>query len=213
MVKMFEHLAVGFKKNTGLTQVSFDSLLSRLGPDRESAANAYVELRRALFTYFAIRGAANPDELADETFDRVARRLSEGQMITTESPANYFYGVARNVWRENLAKADVASPLPDAAPQLISAETPHELMIGSLDVQDSERRLACLRKCLEQFPAEDRELIVGYYRDSGGAKIENRKAMAAHFGVSLDSLRHRAARLRIKLGSCIGKYMKTPPYS
>ncbi len=210
---MFETLSIRPGKDARLTQASFDQLLSCLGSDRESAANAYLDLRRALFTYFAFRGVADADHLADETFDRVARRLSEGQTITTASPANYFYGVARNVWRENLAKANAVSPLPDTASQLISTETPHELMIESLDARDSERRLACLRKCLETFPAKDRELIVGYYRDSGGAKIENRKALAARFGVSLDSLRHLAARLRIKLGSCIGKCMRTRPDS
>lgn len=206
---MVENLSTQVKKDAGLTQASFDHLLSCLGPDRESASGVYLDLRRALFTYFAVRGATFPDELADETFDRVARRLSEGQTIFASSPANYFYGVARNVWRERLAKADVITQMPDEPPQLVSTTTPQDLMIESLETAVSERRLACLEKCLAQFPAEDRELIIGYYRDSGGMKIENRKMLASRLGVSLDSLRHRVARLRIKLGSCIERCLRS----
>src|SRR5262249_61320448 len=92
-----------------LSAASFESLLGHLGPDRESAGRAYIELRRALFMFFAARGAASPDEMTDETINRVARRLSEGKQITNESPAKYFYGVARHVCRENLAwaKSDI----------------------------------------------------------------------------------------------------------
>ena len=68
--------------DNSLTSASFDSLLAQLGPDRESAARAYIELRRALFIFFATRGAASPDEMTDETINRVARRLSEGERIT-----------------------------------------------------------------------------------------------------------------------------------
>src|SRR5215468_9319748 len=102
--------------DNSLTSASFDCLLAHIGPDRDSAARAYVELRRALFIFFAARGAANPDEMADEAINRAARRLSEGERITTENPSNYFYGVARNVWRESLAKGNVLMPLSDDNP-------------------------------------------------------------------------------------------------
>src|SRR5215475_1422678 len=104
MLKVFSSQ---IKKDTDLTRAAFDRLLSSLGPDRESAANAYVELRRTLFTYFAVRGSEAPDLLADETFDRVARRLSDGQTIFTQNPANYFFGVARNVWRESRVRTAI----------------------------------------------------------------------------------------------------------
>src|ERR1700741_3849122 len=100
--KMLEKLSTQVRRDSRLTQASFDHLLSCLGPDPESAAGEYVRLWDALFTYFAVRGAEAPDLLTDETFDRAARRLSEGQSIFTARPANYFYGVARNVWLESL---------------------------------------------------------------------------------------------------------------
>jgi len=197
---MLESLSTKLKKDAGLTQASFDLLLSCLGPDRESAADTYVKQWRALFDYFAVRGAEAPELLADETFDRVARRLTQGQTIFTASPANYFYGVARNVWRESLAKTGVVTQLTDeAASRLVSSSTPHELMLESLATGVSERRLAHLEKCLAQLSAEDRDLVVSYYCGIGGAKVRNREALALRLGVSLDSLRHRVARLRTKL--------------
>lgn len=197
------------KKNSVLTQASFEELLSHLGPDRDRAAETYLDLRRALFTYFAVRGAAAPEEFTDETLDRAARRLSEGQTIFAANPTSYFYGMARNVWRESLAKANVLVPVPDESLELTSDATPLVAMVESLDARESERRLACLRKCLAQFSAEDRELILGYYQDGGGAKIEARKLLAARLGLSLDSLRHKLARLRLKLGSGIRQCMKS----
>src|SRR5262247_4285584 len=100
---MIERPIDRLKINNTLTPASFDSLLAFLGPDRESAAQAYLDLHRALLTFFAVRGAASPGEMADETINRVARCLREGARITTENPSRYIYAEARNVWRESLA--------------------------------------------------------------------------------------------------------------
>ena len=211
---MTESISSRLKKDTAMTQASFDRLLACLGTDRESAGRAYLDLRRALFTYFSVKGAADPDLLIDETFDRVARRLDEGQTIFTESPAHYFYGVARNVWRESLPKVNAVAQLSnEMLPPLASLTTPHELMVEAFEQKVSDKRLACLEQCLERFSAADRELIVGYYRASGGEKIENRKAMAARLALSLDSLRHKTARLRLKLSSCIRQCQKARPHA
>ena len=206
---MVETESPQLKKNSILTPASFEQLLSHLGSDRERAAETYLELRRALFTYFAVRGAPAPEELTDETFDRVARRLSEGQSIFAANLTGYFYGVARNVRRESLAKANALAPLPDETAEPTSDVTPLDTMVESLDARESDRRLACLQKCLAQFPVEDRELVIGYYQDSGGAKIEARKLLAARLGLSLDSLRHKLARLRLKLGTCVKQCLKS----
>lgn len=206
---MVETESPQLKKNSILTPASFEQLLSHLGPDRERAAETYLELQRALFTYFAVRGATAPEEFTDETFDRAARRLSEGQSIFAANPTGYFYGVARNVWRESLAKTNLLAPLPDEASEPFSDSTPLDVMVESLNAHESERRLACLQKCLARFPDQDRELVIGYYQDSGGAKIEARKLLAARLGLSLDSLRHKLSRLRLKLGTCVKQCMES----
>ncbi|HKQ74843.1 MAG TPA: hypothetical protein VJ810_14210 [Blastocatellia bacterium] len=196
------------KVDNSLTPASFDSLLAFLGRDRESAALAYNDFRRALFTFFAVRGGANPDEMADETINRVARRLSEGAQITAENPSSYFYAVAYNVWRESLAKGNVLISLGDEDPsQSILTEsaqaTPYDLMLDAREKIESEVRSQCLVKCLDKLDPEDRELIVSYYRFSGGEKIENRKRLAASLGISGNTLRQKVARLRSALAECV----------
>ncbi len=189
--------------DNSLTSASFDSLLAQLGPDRESAARAYLELRRALFVFFATRGAASPDEMTDETINRVARRLSEGERITTENPSSYFYGVARNVWRESLARRNVLIPLSDDDPAGGAQATPYDLLVSARERIEAEIRRECLEKCLAQLDPADRELIVSYYQFGGGEKIENRKRLAAHLGLSGNTLRQKVARLRSRLAECV----------
>ncbi len=189
--------------DNSLTSASFDTLLAQLGPDRESAARTYLELRRALFIFFATRGATNPDEMADETINRVARRLSEGERITTENPSGYFYGVARNIWRESLAKGNILIPLADDDAGVKVQATPYDLLVGARERTASEARLECLEKCLSLLATEERELIVSYYQFSGGEKIENRKRLAADLGLSSNTLRQKVARLRSRLAECV----------
>lgn len=189
--------------DNSLTSASFDSLLAHLGPDRESAARAYLELRRALFVFFATRGAASPDEMTDETINRVARRLSEGERITTENPSSYFYGVARNVWRESLARKNILIPVSDDVPAVETQATPYDLLVSARERIETEIRHECLEECLAQLAPEDRELIVSYYQFGGGGKIENRKRLAADLGLSSNTLRQKVARLRSRLAECV----------
>jgi RNA polymerase sigma factor (sigma-70 family) len=199
--------------DNSLTSASLDSLLAHLGPDRESAGRTYIEIRRALFIFFATRGAAAPDEMTDDTLNRVARRLSEGKQITTESPANYCYGVARNVWRESLARGNVLISLSDSDPAGSAQATPYDLILGAHERIETEIRHDCLEKCLERFDSEDRELVVSYYQFSGGEKIENRKRLATQLGLSSNTLRQKVARLRSKLAECMtGCRRSRPPF-
>jgi DNA-directed RNA polymerase specialized sigma24 family protein len=206
---MVQLLINRIKIDNSLTPASFDSLLAFLGPDREGAAQAYLDLRRALFTFFAARGAASPDEMADETINRVARRLDEGARITTENPSSYFYAVARNVWRESLANPNTLTSLSEDGPAAVVQTTPHDLMIGALERIESEARYECLEKCLYQLDSGDRELIVSYYQFGGGEKIEYRKRLAASLGLKGAALRQKVARLRSRIAECVNNCQKS----
>src|ERR671938_30866 len=65
--------------SAALTAEAFTKLLARLDPDRERAGEKYEELRRTLVKFFEWRGAPFPEDQADETFNRVARKLDEGR--------------------------------------------------------------------------------------------------------------------------------------
>ena len=69
----------------------------------------YLEMRRRLVSYFDRKNCATPDELADETLNRVARRLEEEGAIESETPARYCYIVARFVFMEYLRETHKGS--------------------------------------------------------------------------------------------------------
>jgi len=74
--------------------------------------------------------------------------------------------------------------------------------------QHSEDRLNCLEDCLAKLSAVNRTLIVEYYREEKGLKIEHRKQQAESLGMSLNALRLRASRIRAELAECISRCLQ-----
>src|SRR6478672_10875246 len=81
-------------KSWVLTQESFDALLDWLDPHREQAGQKYEDIRRRLIKLFVCRGCPEPEDLADETINRVIKKLKEIESGFTGDKARYFYGVA-----------------------------------------------------------------------------------------------------------------------
>ena len=175
----------------GLTAGAFASLLTRLGPDAERAGSAYEHLRRALVSFFAWRGAATPEECADETLDRLAKRLDEG--VAVENVATFARGIARLVLLEHWRRPDArVVPLEEESSRHLTAEPLSDDALAE-----------CLHRCLGELAPDSRGLIVGYYGAEGRSRIDTRKRMAQALGISESALRNRAQRLRDSLESCI----------
>ncbi len=184
------------RTNWTVTPEAFDSLLYSLHPDRDQAGRLYENTRRKLLEFFEARGSVVPEEHADETFDRVMRRMIEGEKI--ENLASYCYGVARFVWKEALrAKQPVELNENGHFPAIPIEDD--ELAAARDTV---ERRLDCLEKCLDSLADETRDFIIEYYRDDDGVKIEQRRLLAARLNTTLNALRLRASRLRRELCKC-----------
>jgi RNA polymerase sigma factor (sigma-70 family) len=182
-----------------LTREGLEALLAYLDPDRDRAGEKYEEIRHRLVKLFECRGVVPPEEPADETIDRVARRLAEGEQIRSSSPGAYFYGVARNVLRERWAhqREHPAGPNLRRLPNLPAPEP------GD-DLEAAEGRATCLERCLATLPPETRRLVLGYYRQAAGArKIKGRKELAAELGISTNTLWVRAHRARSRLEQCV----------
>lgn len=178
----------------GLTAGAFSSLLTRLGPDAERAGSAYEHLRRALVSFFAWRGAATPEECADETLDRLATRLDEGAEV--EDLPRFARGIARLVLLEHWRRPDARGvPLEDAGSRRQVATEPQPA--------DDDALAECLDRCLGELAADGRALILEYYLAEGRNRIDTRKRMARALGVSESALRNRAQRLRDQLERCI----------
>src|SRR5688572_19620497 len=84
------------KPNRDLTRESLDGLLALLDADRERAGEEYEVLRARLVRIFEWRGSVAPEEHADETLNRVARKVGEGEAVRDVHA--FAGGVARLVW-------------------------------------------------------------------------------------------------------------------
>jgi RNA polymerase sigma factor (sigma-70 family) len=187
-----------------LTRGAFDTLLRQLDPDAQRAGEKYQTVHRSLSKFFECRGCASAAELADETLNRVARRLEEGETIYAAEFAGYAYGVARNVLREHARGPEPRTrPLdalrPPSHPRLSPFEEEEELRRR----ESSERRLGCLETCAGALPEESRRLILSYYEGDAGERIDGRRQLAARLGIPLNNLRIRAHRIRERLEKCV----------
>jgi len=173
----------------------FDTLLQRLAPDRDLAGTRYEQLRRRLVTLFDYRGCPHPEELADETLDRAARRLDEmGSEFVGSDPARFVYGVAWNVARESYRRRSTV-PLPERWEGPSPAEPP--------GAEDEELERACLDRCLDRLSPGEQRLVLGYFEGEGGARIQRRAELALELDVSLNALRLKIHRLTGRLRECV----------
>lgn len=180
-----------------LTQEAFDRLLAAFGEDREQAAQVYLEIRSNLVRFFEWRGCPFPEDHADETFNRIAKRVAEGEVIL--NPMSYSVGVARMLLLE-ISK--------DRAKEQRALNEIAVSPVATSGASESESRIDCLRECLETLSPNNRELIIQYYQGEKGAKIENRKRLVERFGIPVNTLRMRALRLRERLQACVEDCLK-----
>lgn len=175
-----------------LTQEAFDKLLIALGGDRESGSEKYLEIRNNLTRFFEWRGCAFPEDHADETFNRIAKKVAEGEEIL--NPSGYAMGVARLLFLEIIKSQQREQSA------LSELGTTPEVYV---EPDDGEERLECLQNCLQTLSPDNRELILQYYQGEKGEKIQNRKKLLEQFGIPVNTLRMRALRLRERLQGCV----------
>lgn len=174
-----------------LTQEAFDRLLVWLNPDREQAGRKYEEIRLRLIKIFTCRGCVTPEDLADDTINRVARKVPEIAPSYVGDPALYFLGVAHNVCLEYFRKR----PEPDPPPLPDNPERKEHL--------DD-----CLDRCMQRLTSKNRQLILEYYREEKPSKIDHRKELAQRLGIALNALRIQACRIRASLQECVFECLK-----
>jgi DNA-directed RNA polymerase specialized sigma24 family protein len=196
------------KSDWALSQSAFSQLLAWLDGGRDSGGEGYLETRQRLVSYFDRKDCLAPDELADETLNRVARRLEEEGSITDTTPAQYCYIVAKYVFMEYLRRTERRQVSLDELP---GSNQAFRGAVASSDRSDEteneERRLNCLEQCLQHLEADSSEIIIQYYHGEQRVKIDNRRALAERLGVTMNALSIRACRIRDKLEACARKCM------
>jgi RNA polymerase sigma factor (sigma-70 family) len=180
-----------------LTEESFARFLACLDADEESAGEKYRQLHLKLVKFFDWHGAHFPEECADETLNRVAKKVDSGTAI--HDLPSYCHGVARLILLESLRH-------PDSKKVSLDELTAVEARPADKEEEDARRR--CFEGCLRELPDDSRQLILAYYRDEKRDKIDNRLAQAEALGIPLNALRSRAQRLRKKLEECVHRCLR-----
>jgi DNA-directed RNA polymerase specialized sigma24 family protein len=186
------------RREDGLTAEGFAALLVQLDPAPELAAEKYETIRRKLIRLFEWRGCIAPEDLADETINRVARRLAEGIELRSNDPYGYFCGVAHLVYKEVLRRAAREH-------RAIEGQGWQAASVAAED-EPADARLESLRRCLDGLPPDQRDLILRYYRGEdrpGESNIRNRQSLARDLELPMNALRIRVHRVRRKLESCV----------
>lgn len=173
---------------------SLERLLALLDADPARAARRYQQFRRRLIRLFEWRGARFPEDLADETVSRVARRLEDGVEIRSDDPFRYFCGVAHMVFKEVLRERKRDRVLQDPASWPPPAA-------GEAEAEDE--RMLTLHECLQRLEEDQRSLILAYHEGERRERIENRRTLAENLDIELNALRIRVHRIRSKLERCV----------
>lgn len=174
-----------------LTASSFQVLIDRLDGDPQK----YEDLRVKIVQLLRWRGCSesHADDLADLTLDRVAGKLAAGESVDNINA--FAAGVVRFIWLEHSRKYRLDA-VGDDLP-----ETPVEPNVPD----DPDQRMQCLRRCVAtKFDGEEKRLVISYYDTEVGEKAKTaRRRLAESFGLTLNALKVRACRLRMRLEACI----------
>ena len=192
---MFQNKESILKKEWTLTQTAFSQLLSQFSDNEEVASEQYLILQRNLIRFFETRSVPNADQATDEVFNRITKKIEEGEVI--EKMSSYALTVARFVALEIFKKPKLTE-LPEGFEEKIS------YTINEVD-DEQDILLARLEKCLSSLPSENKQLVLQYYDGETHHKIENRRQIAKTLGLQQNALTKKITRLREKLEKCLSK--------
>ncbi len=176
-----------------LSKIDFDRFLQMLDRDRGQAAEKYIALRERLEKFFEWRDCENTEELADIVFDRVIKKILEGENI--ENAEAYSISVAKFVLMENRRDSLRKEEFDENSLKNISENISEEDEL-------KDKKFDCLNKCLADFPEDKRKLLIEYFDTEEETMIPKRKSLAEKSGLNLNTLRIRISRLKTKLEKC-----------
>jgi DNA-directed RNA polymerase specialized sigma24 family protein len=171
-----------------LTAETFGNFLRWLSENDETAVREYQSVRAKLVRYFAHKGCSDPDDLFDKTVDVVVGKIET--LREHPSPLAYCFGVAKNIWRQDLRQRKPASLEENMALPIHPEPEIHE------------QELKCLEQCVDKLSPGDRDVVVRYHQGQGHDKIETRKRLADGLG-GVNALRIRMCRIRRELRICV----------
>jgi RNA polymerase sigma factor (sigma-70 family) len=162
------------------------------GGESLGVVERFTALRGKLIFFFVAKKCVDPEELADETLERVYKKLCDSTKVSNLTA--YSFGVARNVLHEYLRGNRKMLAFMDHQkyqPEAVSSE--------ESDAVIRERKLACWQECLDQLKEPERAMLLEYYQVEGRPKLEHRQRMAERLNITRDALTLRVFRLKEEL--------------
>ncbi len=185
------------KKDWQPTGDDLDRFLKWLDPDTEKAAQTYETIRRRMIVLFTKRGCHLSEDLADEAFNRVMRRLRNTTEGIPGTPVAYLTTVAKHLYLEYVDERTGIEPMTDSDhSSFLSVESGNP---GDFD----DRIFECLEHCLGKVSPSNRKQILDYYSENKRAKIDTRKQIATGGGLTSNALRIQMCRIRKTLRQCL----------
>lgn len=188
----------------------FEAVLKWLDPDRDRAAETRVLFHGRLTRFFLRNHCAVPEDLADQTFDRVGKLLLEGKNVPAENHEGYLNRVAFYVLQEFRRKSRLVTQLPEDKPE---PADPRPSADETDEGMEKERLQLCLDECLDRLPPESRIMLLEYYSEDKTLKIVTRDRIAKRLGIASGVLRNRIWRLRNDLRECITERLSSGEFA
>lgn len=179
----------------------FNTLLDWLSEDREKAGTEYVKIRDGLIRFFRFRGCSDTQTLADDTLDRVAKRIHTFDESNDVKKSTIIYGFANKIALEHLRKKKKERE------KLETSEFKKEFF-KKADGEENEVRLDCMNVCLLELSDEERAIFTGYYGQEGVKNSVARRKLAERLNCGMNALHVRVFRIRKVLMECIEKCVK-----
>lgn len=182
------------KLNHEVAKENFDKLLDWLSDDRSEAGIQFEKIRDGLIRVFRIKGCHEPETLADESMNRVIRRIDTLDLTRNVKPSTIFYGFACNVFLEYCRSEKKRT---------LQLSNTYEVESATCPIATTNAAIKCLRQCLNNLDRLDRSLIVEYYSQEKQAKINVRRQLAMQNDITIGTLHTRIHRIKGILRPCV----------
>lgn len=182
-----------------LSKIDFKLFLNTLDENQEQAAEKYIALRERLENFFVWRNCENAEELTDIVFDRIVKKVVEGEKI--KSVEAFCVSIAKFVLMENRRQVLRTTELDENLSNTLNNERNDES-------GEKQKQLRCLVECMAELPDDKRKLMIGYFDTDEKTMIKSRKHLAEKLGISINNLRIRVSRLKSKLEKCTKECFK-----
>lgn len=167
-------------------------LLEVLGETREEAGAAYREIHERLTRFFSLNNGSDPQTLADEVMDRLAKRTVNEPKEKIISPHAFALGIARHLLQEDQRRY--------ARETKVARDW--DVRSGASE-NDQEQLLEALEECMSHMSEDKRKLLLAYYSWPEGKKIDHHREMVDRHELTMNALRNRVMRARSELDSCV----------